>query len=203
MPTPTNPYSARSQTFVAGAQVASAVLNAIQDGIIAVGVEMAARIIERVEGYTATGNKTDSPAPDSTGACTTWIEKSTNGTNEVVLDTYLDWRDRMVVFTGYCNTSSDYIPGGAQDDDIQHKYLADGAAAASASAVHYFAYTRDGGTGPAVSWEPAVGGWGTEVVLIYARSGDGALCLKKVSHAADPDIFVVGEVRCSPVQNHY
>ncbi len=207
-----SPYPARTQTFASGDQVPSATLNAIQDGVV--GCSDAIDDIEdnqlpaKSEGKTATGNQSDSPAPDTDGEISVWFEKSTNGTNIVVLDHSLhaDWRDRYIVLQLGSTTSAAYIPGGASDEQM-HQIHVNGGAAIATGAVGGIQYLEGGsavgGARPYFEWTPQIAGWTTEKIRIFARQSDGALCMRKDAHAADPDIYVYGRIVGSPPQNHY
>jgi len=207
-----SPYPARTQTFAPGDQVPSATLNSIQDGVV--GCSDAIDDIEdnqlppKAEGKTATGNQSDSPAPDVNGEHSIWFEKSTNGTNIVVLDTglHIDWRDRFITLMLGSTTSATYIPGGANDDQM-HQIHVNGGGAIATGAVSGIHYTKSGtaiaAARPYFEWTPQLGGWVSETVRIFARSSDGALCMRKDAHVADPDIYVYGRIVASPVQNHY
>lgn len=198
-----NAYPSRTSTAAPGNQLTSLLINSIQDGIIAVSNALkllAEQINQKIaETQTATGNQTDSPAADVGGAKTIWFEKSTNGTTEVVLDNSIDWRDRYIIVTiGQQPATS--IPGGATDNNLS--ILLDSGAARK---VFHLAYTEQGQNGtvgaPGVS-DAAVLLGGSDIVRVYARNTDGALCMRKSANA-DGDTFILGKVECSPVQNHY
>lgn len=198
-------YPARTQTFAPGDPIPSATLNAIQDGLVAASDEIDDiednQIPPKLEAVTCTGNQSDSPAPDRTGAVEIWVEKSTNGTNEVVLDSGLtrDWRDRMIHIDGYTGTAAD-IPGGGSDNAIEIQFEP----SVGSNTVKGIFYSRNGAAAGATNrfrFEPD--GWGTEFILIYASNTTGALVMRKDAHVADPDCFVVLKISASPVQNHY
>lgn len=198
-----NYYTARSQTFAAGDQVPSATLNDIQDGIVDGNTAMDLLVDEleaqAEENQTASENQNDSPAPDVGGAKTVWVEKSTNGTTVVVLDDSVDWRDRYVIIQGVM-TAGSRIAGGANDDDTDRNIRLD----AMSEAYHWWLYTRDGTDGTtSANCVGILYTGGTEYARVFARSTDGALCMCKDAHAADPNFYLVMEVRGSPIQNHY
>lgn len=199
------PYPTRTKTYAPGDQVGSAELNAIQDGIIDCSDEIGDiednELPPRLKSVTCTGNQSDVPAPDTTGAIEIWVEMSTNGTNEVILDVYAhaDWRDRYIHVVGYAAAAT-AIAGGANDDviDYSHEPVTDSAS------VEAFWYSRDGsaaGGSPHCQFQPAA--WAVEYVNIYARSIDGSLVMKKDAHAVDPDTFIVLKITGSPIQHHY
>lgn len=198
-------YPARTQTFAPGDQVPSATLNAIQDGLVAASDEIDdiedAQIPPKKHAVTATGNQSDSPAPDTTGSIEVWVEKSTNGTTEVVLDAGVtrDWRDRYIHIDGYTGTSAD-IAGGGSDNAIEIQFEP----SVGSNTVKGIFYSRSGvaaGANSRFRFEPD--GWITEFILIYASNTTGSLVMRKDAHAADPDGFVVLKITASPVQNHY
>lgn len=199
---PYNSYPARTFTFAASNQVAAANLNDIQDGIVLVS-ENLDDLSGRLSGETATCNTTDAPAPDAIGGVTRWVEKSTNGVNVVVLDTSVDWRDRMVIVFGSKFAAADPLPGGA-DDDVAEWNFED----FPYGRVHGIFYTQAGQTGASAVGTlgipflyPTAGG--VEFAIIFARDTDGALCMRKNAHAADGDFYFIVKVDGSPVQNHY
>lgn len=201
----TNPnyYTARTTTYAAGSQVAAAALNAIQDGIIGSNTAIDLLVVELaaqgLECQTCTGNQADSPAPDVGGAKTIWVEKSTNGTTDVVLDNSVDWRDRYIICIGRPSAST-FIAGGANDNT-----LVDAMEDGTADAFHRIFYSRDGQTGSsdqeAMVIDLTDAGY-TDNIRVFARASDGFLCMKKDANA-NADVYVVGEFRASPVQNHY
>ncbi len=207
-----SPYSSRTQTMAPGDQVGSAFLNAVQDGVVACSDAIDDiednQIPPKLEGRTASGNQSDSPAPNDNGAGLVWFEKSTNGTNVVVLDITRDWRQRFVHFHLYVTTDGTYTPGGANDDKLHYIHVNgpsdSGVGTGSVGGLHF---TQDGTAAPGSTrpyWEftPQLAAWVSETVRIFARSSDGALCMRKDAHTADPDIYVTGFAMCSPYQNH-
>lgn len=196
MITPPNDYPSRTHDYSAGDQVTSNDLNDIQDGLVALSDSVDGLAAEKLECRTATANQADSPAPDLASGLVVWVEKSTNGTNVVVLDTFADWRQRYVEASGYWTSAAASIAGGASDDAIAIDQLG-----GSSLAIHRFFFTQDGQTGgfgnPGVTIDI-----GTEFVRLFARDSDGALCMRKDAHAADPDVYVVLRVWGSPDQNH-
>lgn len=198
-------YPARTQTFVSGDQIPSATLNAIQDGLVAASDEL-----DDIEDFslprrgtvvTATGNQSDSPAPDIGDAIEIWVERSTNGTTEVVLDSGLirDWRDRYIHIDGYTGTSAD-IAGGGSDAAIEIQFEP----SVGANTVKGIFYSRSGtATGATSRFRFEPDGWTTEFILVYASNTTGSLVMKKDAHAADPDTFVVFRITGSPIQRHY
>lgn len=204
----TNPYAARTRTYAALNQILAADLNAIQDGIIAVGAAVATLVAEieaeAVSSSSSTANLSDSPAPDAGGEVAVWVEKKTNGTTPVTLDTSVDWRDRWLLLRGKFVTTDAAIPGGASDnvgdDDTAYslpRYWIDA-----------LVYTRDGQTGSSSSTEAIrLGNRGgapvaSDYVVIYAHSTTGALMMTKTA-TADADVWVVMRVTGSPQQNHH
>lgn len=190
-----NDYAARTHDYSAGDQVTSNDLNDIQDGLVAVSDSVDELAADKMEVRTATANQADSPAPDRGGALAVWVEKSTNGTNVVVLDDFVDWRQRYIDAVGYYTSSSGSIAGGGSDDAIAIDIIT------SSLAIHRFFYSEAGQTGgfgnPGFTVDI-----GTEFVRVFARNTDGALCMRKDAHAADPDVYVVLKVTASPDQNH-
>lgn len=193
MITPPNDYPSRTHDYVAGDQVTSSDLNDIQDAIKALSDSVDELAAEKLESRTASENQSDSPAPELASGLSVWVEKSTNGTNVVVLDDFVDWRQRFVHVVGYYTSLAGYIPGGANDDAIAYNLQTAG--------IHRFFYSEAGQTGgfgnPGISIDI-----GTEFVRIFARNTDGALCMRKDAHAADPDFYIVAKFEGSPDQNH-
>lgn len=191
---PPEAYDTRTHTYVAGDQVTANDLNAVQDGVIAVSAEVDNIAAQKMEARTGSENQADSPAPTLGGAYMTWVEKVTNGTTIVVLDDFIDWRQRFVDVAGCYVSSSAYIPGGGSDDLISYDL--------SSAGVIRFCFTQDGHDG-GLGYTPGMDiDLGTEHVRIFARSTDGALCMRKSAHAVDPDVNVVLRVIGSPQQNH-
>jgi len=197
-----NFFPARVKTYVAGDQVASADLNAIQDGVIGGNTSMDLLVDELEaqgeENQTATENQADSPAPNVGGAKTVWVEKSTNGTTLVLLDDSVDWRDRICIITGFVVAAAS-APGGANDNVLE--YNLEGGLAT----IHAVIYTEAGQTGAAANpgFSASVPSMiPTDTLRIFARDTDGALCMQKSANA-DGDSVVILEVRSSPAQNHY
>jgi len=202
------PYPSRTQTFAPGDQVPSTTLNAVQDGIV--GCSDAIEAIEddelplKLESTTASGNHSDSPAPNDTGARKVWFEKSTNGVTPVVLDLAPDWRQRFIRLVLYVNVSPNYMPGGSSDDLIEYVHVNGGGIVDTESVSGLF-FSKDGSAGggshPYLEFTPQVGSWTSEKVRIFVRT-DGVLCMRKDAHAVDTDIWVVGYAECSPKQGH-
>lgn len=194
MITPPNDYPSRTHTWAAGDPVASADLNAIQDGLVALSDSVDELAADKAEARTCTGNQADSPAPDRGGAVEIWVEKATNGTTEVVLDTFVDWRQRYILVQCYTDSSGgDEIAGGSLDGQIDKNLsLSDVGGRLFFSQDGHAGSTNTPGLYVTIT---------TDVLRIYARSSDGALCMKKSANA-DPNLHVVGLIKGSPRQNH-
>lgn len=196
------PYGARTHSYVAGDQVRSADLNAIQDGIVDVSDEV--EDVEDVQLPKKTVSRSNNaellfaPAPDAYGGETMWIERSTNGLTEVVLDTLSDWRDRWIVFMGMVSDGTDR-PG--QVGDINCGHILFGAGSVHSAAASGMFYSGPGRTG--ADYEIVLSPAGmTDKIDLYARAADGALCMVKDA-TADADVYLYLKVDGSPVQNHY
>lgn len=198
-------YPSRTNTFAPGNQVTSAALNGMQDGTIAVStavVDLATDLVEQApESQTCTADQVSSPAPDVGGAKTVWMETVTNGTTEVVIDTSIDYRDRigMACLVG---ASSLTVPGGANDGtSAQWTY------GTTPGFIMQMFYTEQGQTGASNTpgfYDSAHVFYsaGSDHVRIYARNTDGALCMKKDA-SADANIPILGFIHFGPNQNHY
>lgn len=193
-------YTARDTTYSPGSQVPSAMLNAHQDGIIDTSTAVDALAAKVSPIRTATTNQSDSPAPTTYGGVEVVVERSTNGTTAVVIDSSIDWRDRYVVVVFRVEESDistvGLVPGGGSDDDISYQID-------DAGATHGLFYTQEGQDGTVSTscfqWVPATM---TDAVRIFARDSDGALCIIK-NGTANNEYMVAGFFRASPVQNHY
>lgn len=182
-----------------GSQWRSADANGIQDKIIDLSTDL-----DEVRGSTCrnrmgTVNQTDSPAPDMDGGRSIWFYKeSTATTSEVVLDNSMDWRDRLVdARIAFCDrsTGADYeeaSPGEASDAFLTRPWD-----------EHRMFYSQQGQNGSASQpgIAPVFAG-GADQCRIYARSTDGALCMKR-NAATDGPYLVVGHVGASPQLNRY
>lgn len=193
-------YETRTHDYSAGDQVASADLNAIQDGIIDLNTAVDSLVTQlndnAAQASTATGNQSDSPAPDTGGACSVWVEMTTNDTTVVVIDDSVDWRDRYFFVRGTVASASADIAGGASDNAI--------AAAmdiSSGDVVDGFFYSRDGqdGTASTECYEHTVSAG--NVLRFFARSTDGALCFRR--GASGSNYYFIGRIDASPAQNHH
>lgn len=194
---PYNSYTARSHTFTAGGQVPSASLNDAQDGIIGVSNNLDDLAARAAGGASGSANLSDAPAPDQGGAYSVWIEKSTDGMNVVVLDTTIDWRDRYIALTGVYTADVNIRPGGSSESNLNYDIET---APTTLLWFHYSGGGKDTTTSTSTScirFIPTA-----DAVIIAARNSDGALVLYK-SAAADPNITIMAEVRCSPIQNHH
>ena len=202
---PYESYTERSETCVAGGVARSAMMNEIQDGIIAVSENLDALAAGVYPSYTASGNLTDDPAPDAVGGFTCWVEQHTNGTTAVVLDTTRDWRDRYVIVEGWTDEEGGYEAGGASDDGCSQTLETGTTTTPAGIARHHWFYTRSGSNG---TTEPRfllgiVDGDAFEAIQLYARDTDGALIMKKLLHTSGINPMVFLSLRASPVQNHH
>lgn len=199
IPAVTNPYAARTRTYAASNQVLSADLNAIQDGIIAVGAAVSA-LVTSVNDYmqearTASCNTTDAPAPSNGGSKAVWVEKNTNDTTEVVLDNTINWKDRYIVITGYSNAVAADNPGGASDNALTIDL------GNNTTGIFRVFYSRDGqdGTSALEACEHLVAAGQT--LRFYVNNTTGNLCFKRTD--VGTSYWFRGEIRCSPDQGHY
>lgn len=198
MPGPYDSYPARTKTYAPLDPVASAELNAIQDGVIATSDNLDVLAAITAANETASGNDSDSPAPDPGGGGTMWCEQRTNGTTVIVLDNSIDWRDRFVILTVYMIADATAMPGGANDALFCRVDLK-----AASAAYHEFFYSRDGkSTATTDASEAARMLLTADYVLVAARNTDGALVLYKDANA-DGDRSCIIRAEYSPVQNHY
>lgn len=199
---PFDAYNTRSNTFSPGSQVASAVLNAMQDGAIAVSEALDTLAGRMPVSITGSGNLSDSPAPDQYGGWTVWCEARTNGVTPIVLDNSRDYRDRFIVVLGAVGTATTYRPGGADDDAIEAQLSAPADGAFDSGAISTFGYTQQGsadGTTGVVKTIYVI--TSATYIYLYARSTDGALMM--VRNTASNDRTVMISVTVSPNQNHY
>ena len=219
----TNPYPARTHSYIAGDQVNSSDLNAIQDGVIAVGAahstlegrvttaeddiddaEVNIASLEEHRDRRATGNAGDTPIPAAYSGGSVWFEKATDGAGVVMIDDSKDWRDKFIILTAHMTANTLLHPGQANDDSI--RAIVVNGNAVGAGSLHAIAYTEQGQTGgatlPGIYTQPNLVGWLGDYILFFARDTDGALCMTKVG-SADPDIWFLGKVDYSPDQNHY
>ena len=201
----TNPdfMTARVRTWASGDQIASADLNTFQDKVIDANTDVDLLVTEigaqALECQTGTGNQADSPAPDVGGAKTIWLDKITNGTAEVVLDTSVDWRDRYVIIVGAFTTAAASVAGGASDNAITHDLIDEASAVSTNMGALFFSRNGQDGTSANECYENTISGG--NVIRFYARDTDGALCFKRTT--AGTDNYFIGKIEGSPVQNHY
>lgn len=193
-------YTARTQTFTALNQVPSATLNAMQDGTKDTSDALDTLYAEVMPSRSCTSSAAHGTAPNVTGAREVWVEEVTDGTTVVVIDDSIDWRDRWVkVEVGFLDDSSDPRPGDAGDDQLQILFDDNGTAPGGITRMFYSEAGHDGTVAyPGLSITPASF---SESVRLFARDTDGALCMRK-NAAVEPNIVVVGLVKCSPQQNH-
>lgn len=192
-------YTSRTKTWAAGQQVASADLNTIQDGIIDVSEAVDDLAAETGVSRICSGNQGDSPAPTPDGGGVIWIEMTTNGTTDVVVDDSIDWRDRVIVAEGLLLGETPYsanMPGGANDDDTDYDLTGSGS-----GEIHRILYTEAGQDGtnnnPAVAVVRQ-----TDEVRLFARDTDGKLCLVKNGTSDSYETIFWGCVKFSPDQGH-
>ncbi|HNC97850.1 MAG TPA: hypothetical protein PKW90_17100 [Myxococcota bacterium] len=185
---PPSPYPSRTRTYAAGDQVASADLNAIQDGIIDCSDAIDALDARMATAISASINMGEATPPDQGGAPELrGVEVSTNGTTAVIIDSTVDWRDRWITVTAYPISTR---PGDAGDSNLQFS-----------RATHIKGdgvfYTGSGGTSYNFQFVPTA-----DIVEIYADSSTGALKMVKNANADGTQTFLMNFTG-SPVQNHY
>lgn len=193
--------TARTKTWGAAQQVTSADLNNIQDDIIQASQD-AQTANSRIGGRTATVSLAHSPAPEAHGGATVWVEATTNGTTEVVLDDSMDWRHRNIIVEGLidADTATEY-PGGANDNNMERDLGQ--ADPTSVTQIHKWTYTEDGQASGAAA-NPGIEhriNFVAEYLRIYADSATGALTMRKDAHASI-NYRVQLCIRASPYQNH-
>lgn len=196
---PLEAVTARTVTAAAGQQLNSADFNGVQDNIIAVSeaLDLTRTIIPGAR--TSTINQADTPAPNTAGEVSVWVEALTDGTTVVALDDSVDWRDRFIIVQGGLIPEGLFAnnrPGGALDNAF-------GGSISDPDALNYVFYSQAGQTGgnstPGAKLTPTSY---TDEWRLFARSTDGVLCMRKSANA-DADLGFIGKVTGSPVQNHY
>lgn len=194
-----NAYTSRDTTYSPGSQVPSAMLNAHQDGIIAVSSGLDALTAKVAPIRTATTNQSDAPAPSTYGGVEVVVERNTNGTTAVVIDDSIDWRDRLVRADFRLEivdvSTVGLVPGGVGDDAIVYTQASDN----FFRSMFYTQAGQDGTT--SASCVEVVPNLATDALRLFARDTDGALCIIK-DGTTDNEHMIMGFFKASPIQNH-
>jgi len=148
---------------------------------------------------TASGNITDTPAPDKYGGGSVWVEEgfAEESTAIHTLDDSMDWRQRIIHVSAYMRDGVAYLPGGANDTAIEGKdggdtpehyaagmfFSSDGSAAGATSRLEFSFATEDD-------------------LLIFVDSTTGYLRAKKEAQAQESGWALLAKIDYSPVQNH-
>lgn len=195
-------YIAVTHDYAPGDQVASADLNAIQEGIVSVsdGLDGLADELNAVASpvVTSSVNLTDTPAPDAGAGWSVWCEIRTNGTTGVTVDvaTERDYRDRLIHVQGHFVGDNTHVPGGADEDAIGRAWSGSG------DSINQVFYSGPGTTGSTGTYSAeSTPASLSDHVRFWVTSSGGGLALKKLT-AADSDYTFIGVITASPTQNH-
>ena len=161
---------------------------------------------------TGSENQGDVPAPEIVRGGFVWIEAVTNGVNVVLLDSSMDWRDRIVAITGYMSpntaTPANYLTGTGSYVGGSISINSDGAVDTNGSFnfISALIYSEDGGDAYYACFSNSTGGNPGSPVGIYVDDGSdfnpGDLVMKKYAGLYDEHAIVI-KVAYSPKQNHF
>ena len=116
-----------------------------------------------------------------------WFDGVTNGTTIVTLDSTIDWRDRHIHVVGFIkqnDPASNFIPGGANDDEISG-YLEASALAIDISTASFYSEAGNASGSPTASPSGQIGDFGAEGIFIAADDTSGNLRLVKDAAVED------------------
>lgn len=142
--------------------------------------------------------------PQSYGAGTRWISDAIEDLTETVIDSEIDYRDRCIVMTGFISsedTNIQTMPGGESGTktfDFGSVCIDSAGAIVTTRSKNYFSLSIFFDTG-GTSKNATIKNDG-DLVSIYARAADGALCWKKTS-ASYGHYTVTAKIDYSPKFN--
>lgn len=159
---------------------------------------------------TASENQADSPAPDRFGGGTIWAEVMTDGTNAVLIDDTIDWRDRIISIAAYVSypsaTPSTYLPGTGQPLTGYMTILSSHALDSDSKDIAQAMFYSDNGCGASsINHAAKIINSGDDI-QIFVDDGTyltaGNLALIKDADTANQQTLLL-KIDYSPVQNHY
>ena len=155
----------------------------------------------------STKNQGDSTPPDTNGGGTVWADLTIpNDTTAILLDNSINWRDRAIHIVAYLRagvTPADYIPGGANDNDILgYRRMKSGLGTIDGTYIaDAIFYSKTGSTDGLSGARGLLASSGDDVA-VYANSTNGNLYINKTATASASVYPVLLKIEFSPVQNH-
>ena len=157
---------------------------------------------------TATGNQSDVPEPDTYGGGPVWAVKVIpDNTTPIVLDTSIDWRDRIITINGWAieNASAAFhLPGGANDDLISDSdFGADNIAPKEFVQGVFYSEQGSASAGVRPHFIDASTLTAQDFYYIWADSTTGNLMCGKAATTNGSVYGLMLKIDYSPIQNHY